>query len=102
PVRHAKYKHRDANALAPILLERVIAQSTDPGDLVVDPFGGTGTTYVAAEKKGRRWLGIELGDVQPAIKRMQDFLAGNAPEWESARGNGRNGRKRQRVQLDLL
>src|SRR5690606_23317414 len=72
PVRYAKYKHRDANALAPILLERVIAQSTDPGDLVVDPFGGTGTTYVAAEKKGRRWLGIELGDVQPAIKRMQD------------------------------
>lgn len=102
PVRHARHKHRDANALAPILLERVIAQSTDPGDIVLDPFGGTGTTYIAAERKGRRWLGVELGETEPAIARMKDFLAGDAPEWESARGNGRSGRKRNRNQLDML
>lgn len=101
PVRHARHKHRDANALAPILLERVVAQSSDPGGLVIDPFGGTGTTFIAAERKGRRWLGVELGEVEPAINRMKDFLAGDAPEWESARGNG-NGRKKNRNQLDLL
>lgn len=102
PVRHARHKHRDANALAPILLERVIAQSSDPGDIVLDPFGGTGTTFIAAERKERRWLGIELGETEPAIRRMQDFLAGDAPEWESARGIGKNGKKRDRNQLSLL
>ena len=34
--------------------------STDPGSLVLDPFGGSGTTYVAAELSGRRWVGSEL------------------------------------------
>ena len=33
---------------------------TQPGDLVFDPFGGTGTTGVAAEKLGRRWLVSEI------------------------------------------
>jgi site-specific DNA-methyltransferase (adenine-specific) len=102
PVRHARHKHREANALAPILLERVIAQSTDPGDVVLDPFGGTGTTYIAAERKERRWLGVEIGDTAPAIARMKDFIAGDAPEWERARGNGSGGRKRNRNQLDML
>ncbi|HQZ36704.1 MAG TPA: site-specific DNA-methyltransferase [Ilumatobacteraceae bacterium] len=37
------------------LLERIIAATTQPGDLVVDPFGGAGTTAVAAERLGRRW-----------------------------------------------
>lgn len=37
------------------LLERIIASTTEPGDLVVDPFGGSGTTAVAAEGLGRRW-----------------------------------------------
>jgi site-specific DNA-methyltransferase (adenine-specific) len=100
PVRHAKYKHRDANALAPILLDRVIAQSTEKGDVVFDPFGGTGTTYVSAEKLGRRWIGVELGEVGPAIRRLNDFAAGEHPEWESARGNG--ARKRSRAQTELL
>ena len=99
PVRHARYKHRDANALAPILLERVIAQSSSEGDVVFDPFGGTGTTYYAAEKLGRRWLGIELGDVEPAIRRLEDHRTGEHPEWESARGKKAKG---SRSQTDLL
>jgi site-specific DNA-methyltransferase (adenine-specific) len=41
------------------LLDRVIRSATDPGDLVVDPFLGSGTTALAAERTGRRWLGIE-------------------------------------------
>lgn len=106
PVRHARYKHRDANALAPILLERVIAQSSNPGHLVIDPFGGTGTTFYAAEKLRRRWLGVELGDTGPAIRRLRDFLAGEDYEWEltARRGSGRVGRRNGggRSQLNFL
>lgn len=60
PVRHAKYKKRDANALSLKLMDRIISMSTDPGSVVLDPFGGSGTTYVAAELSGRRWIGSEL------------------------------------------
>jgi len=41
------------------LLERIISASTEPGDTVVDPFCGTGTTLVAAERLGRGWIGID-------------------------------------------
>lgn len=41
------------------LLERIIAASSDPGDVVLDPFAGTGTTLVAAERMGRTWIGID-------------------------------------------
>ncbi len=60
PVRHAKYKKRGANALALKLMDRIISMASDPGSLVLDPFGGSGTTYVAAELTGRRWIGSEL------------------------------------------
>jgi site-specific DNA-methyltransferase (adenine-specific) len=42
------------------LLERVIAASTKEGDLVLDPFTGSGTTGVAAVTSGRRFLGVEM------------------------------------------
>jgi len=60
PVRHAKYKKRDANALPLKLMDRIISMASDPGSIVLDPFGGSGTTYVAAELLGRQWLGSEL------------------------------------------
>jgi site-specific DNA-methyltransferase (adenine-specific) len=60
PVRHSKYKRRKANELSLKLLDRVITMASDPGSLVFDPFGGSGTTLVAAEILQRRWLGIEL------------------------------------------
>jgi len=41
------------------LLHRVIMASTKPGELVLDPFFGTGTTGAVAKRLGRRWLGIE-------------------------------------------
>jgi modification methylase len=41
------------------LLHRVMLTSTKPGDLVLDPFFGTGTTGAVAQRLGRRWLGIE-------------------------------------------
>ena len=41
------------------LYERIIEASTNPGDLVVDPFCGSGTTLVAAERLSRQWIGID-------------------------------------------
>ena len=41
------------------LLNRLLLASTNPGDLVLDPFFGTGTTGAVARRLGRRWLGIE-------------------------------------------
>jgi len=41
------------------LLHRCILAATEPGDLVVDPFLGSGTTAAVAKRFGRRWLGIE-------------------------------------------
>lgn len=90
PVRHGKYKARELkrNELAPIMLERIIAMSTNKGDLVVDPFGGSGTTFYAAEKMGRCWLGIELGEVSAATERLKDYLEGKVLDWETCRRNG--------------
>ena len=42
------------------LLERVVLASTNPGDIVLDPFMGSGTTGVAALRHGRRFIGIEM------------------------------------------
>lgn len=72
PVRHAKYKKRDANALALKLMDRVVTMASDPGSLVLDPFGGSGTTYVAAELTGRRWIGSEL-DCSPILERFESL-----------------------------
>jgi site-specific DNA-methyltransferase (adenine-specific) len=70
PVRHANTKFRAANQLNEKLLERVIEISSIPGDVILDPFGGSGTTYVVAERLHRNWKGSEIGDVQPIISRL--------------------------------
>ena len=44
------------------LIERVLMLATNPGDLVLDSFLGSGTTAAVAHKMGRRWIGIEMGD----------------------------------------
>ncbi|WP_210402093.1 DNA-methyltransferase [Pseudotabrizicola formosa] len=72
PVRHAKYKKRAANALPLKLMDRIVSMASDPGSLVLDPFGGSGTTFVAAELNGRRWVGSEL-DCADAISRFEDL-----------------------------
>ena len=51
------------------LLERIILASSNPGDLVVDIFGGSGTTAAVAEKLGRRWIVCDFG--KHAIYTMQ-------------------------------
>jgi adenine-specific DNA-methyltransferase len=49
------------------LVARVLAMSTDPGDWVLDPFLGSGTTAAVAHKMGRAWIGIEQGDHVDAL-----------------------------------
>ncbi len=72
PVRHAKYKRRNgANELSIKLLDRIIELASEEGDLVFDPFGGSGTTYAVAEIKGRNWIGVELGPVDEIINRLE-------------------------------
>jgi adenine-specific DNA-methyltransferase len=59
------------------LLERIITLSTNPGDLILDSFAGSGTTGAVAHKMGRRWIMIELGDhchthIIPRLKKVID------------------------------
>jgi site-specific DNA-methyltransferase (adenine-specific) len=73
PVRHWKFKSRErrANALSTKILDRVVEMCTCPGDLVLDPFGGSGTTYAVCENKDRRWLGMEIDFAQEIVERLE-------------------------------
>ena len=73
PVRHWKFKskNRTANALSTKILDRVVEMSTLPGDLVLDPFGGSGTTFVVCEAKHRHWLGMEIDYAEEIIERLE-------------------------------
>ncbi len=44
------------------LMQRILHIASNPGDLVLDSFAGSGTTAAVAHKMGRRWIGIEMGD----------------------------------------
>jgi len=59
------------------LLERVLTLATNPGDLVLDSFAGSGTTGAVAHKMGRRWIMVELGEhchthIIPRLKKVID------------------------------
>jgi site-specific DNA-methyltransferase (adenine-specific) len=55
------------------ILERVVEMSTLPGDLVIDPFAGSGTTCAVCEDRDRRWIGmdIERDFIQHIIRRLE-------------------------------
>jgi adenine-specific DNA-methyltransferase len=55
----------------PLVIERCLLMTTDPGDLVVDPTCGSGTTATAAEKWGRRWITIDTSRVALALARAR-------------------------------
>ncbi|MEI7671377.1 MAG: site-specific DNA-methyltransferase, partial [Deltaproteobacteria bacterium] len=73
------------------LLERIILASSNPGDLVMDVFGGSGTTAAVAEKLGRRWITCDFG--KHAIYTMQKRLCLIA---ESQKLGGNPGKKKER------
>ena len=59
------------------LLQRIIQLSTNPGDLVLDSFAGSGTTGAVAHKMGRRWIMVELGEhchthIIPRLQKVVD------------------------------
>lgn len=59
------------------LLQRVLDLATNPGDLVLDSFAGSGTTGAVAHKMGRRWIMVELGEhchthIVPRLKKVID------------------------------
>jgi adenine-specific DNA-methyltransferase len=59
------------------LLKRIIEIATNPGDLVLDSFAGSGTTGAVAQKMGRRWIMVELGEhchthIIPRLKKVVD------------------------------
>jgi len=72
PVRHWKFKSkkRKANQLSTKLLFRVVHMSTEQGDIVLDPFGGSGTTFDVCEREGRHWIGIELENCDVIVERL--------------------------------
>ena len=62
------------------LVERAIRNSSRPGDIVLDPFGGSGTTLIAAEKSGRQARLIELDPkyVDVIVRRWQEYTGAQA------------------------
>jgi len=72
PARHKKFKARwHVNELKPMIPRRCIEMSTDPGDIILDPFGGGGSTFEAAEETGRLWLGTEITDCHHIKQRFE-------------------------------
>lgn len=53
------------------LLERIIAASSNPGDVVLDPFCGCGTAIAAAQKLGRKWIGIDITHLSIALQKYR-------------------------------
>lgn len=66
------------------LLERIITSSSNPGDIVLDPFCGCGTTIVAAEKLDRNWIGIDITHhaVYLIKQRIEDAFEGRCKYTE--------------------
>ena len=60
------------------LLQRILHIATNPGDLILDSFLGSGTTAAVAHKMGRRWIGIEMGEHAEThcLPRLQKVIAG--------------------------
>jgi DNA modification methylase len=67
------------------LLGRIIRYSSNPMDVVLDPFGGSGTTYSVAKKLGRQWLGFELSKdyVQRIHARLKATSVGDSLDGAS-------------------
>src|ERR1039458_2676890 len=75
------------------LIERILTIGSNPGDLVLDSFLGSGTSAAVAHKMGRRWIGIELGEhavthCVPRLKKVVDGEQGGISEAVGWKGGG--------------
>ena len=75
------------------LIERVVHIATNPGDLVLDSFLGSGTTAAVAHKMGRGWIGVEMGEhavthCAPRLQKVVDGDQGGISERVGWRGGG--------------
>jgi DNA modification methylase len=63
------------------LLSRIVRALSNPGDIVLDCFSGSGTTLVAAQEQGRRWIGCDINKaaIQLTCRRIQDSIARQLP-----------------------
>jgi adenine-specific DNA-methyltransferase len=83
-------------------VQRCILMTTDPGDLVVDPTCGSGTTAFAAEQWGRRWITIDTSRVALALARTR-LMAARYPWYllaDSREGRTKEAELTHRVQAD--
>lgn len=80
------------------LLERVILSSSNPGDVVLDPFFGSGTTGAVAKRLGRHWIGIERDPIYVSIatKRLDEIIPQMTLEPQASPRN------RQRIPFESL
>ena len=82
------------------LLYRILLACTKPGDVVLDPFFGTGTTGAVARRLGRRWIGIER---EPSyVKVARERIASTLPLDESAMTDGGRQARRSRASLSAF
>ena len=70
------------------VIERCILMTTDPGDLVLDPTCGSGTTAYVAEQWGRRWITIDTSRVALALARTR-LMSARYPYYLLADSPGR-------------
>jgi modification methylase len=82
------------------LLYRILLACTKPGDVVLDPFFGTGTTGAVARRLGRRWIGIERESTY--VKVARERIDSTLPLDESAMLTVRDKKEQPRVAFGLL
>jgi modification methylase len=82
------------------LLYRILLACTKPGDVVLDPFFGTGTTGAVARRLGRRWIGIEREKTY--VKVAKERIASTLPLDESAMQTVLDKREQPRVAFGVL
>jgi adenine-specific DNA-methyltransferase len=75
------------------LLHRILTIATNPGDIVCDPFLGSGTTAAVTHKMGRRWIGIEMGDhavthCAPRLRKVVEGEQGGISQAVNWKGGG--------------
>ena len=73
PARHRKFKARwHINELKPMIPSRCFEIATNPHDIILDPFGGGGSSYEAAQTLKRYWLGTEIATCEPIVTRLRE------------------------------